>query len=255
MKESIVSDTLGPVALLALGLMAGCNTILGLDRPPPTVDEHGHVAPEGADGLGGSGAGGRSGVDGLGGSGGAGAPGIAGGAAHAEEPGDVAGPEDDVCAPIDLLDEFVPARTDEDDDWKDCVCTGERPNCHAIYELKVTSIAPDRWHADLVFRKNNDEKIPEELTYWLVAGPFSAVCTELDSYQDVILGPKRVESTRREVVLRNVPLWPDQAAFDAAPIGATRDIFVISDGRDAPANYGKRIWFQRKALRFRKYCR
>jgi hypothetical protein len=131
-----------------------------------------------------------------------------------------------------------------------CECTPAASTCHSLYQAKAVSLAPDGWHSTIRFKKATGQTIPAGLSYWVAVGASPAPeCGLLDAY--VVHAWGTVIATGAEVEINDVPIWPDQATFDSDPVGATKNIFVITDGA---GSVGQKTWFQKDALTFTKTC-
>jgi hypothetical protein len=130
-----------------------------------------------------------------------------------------------------------------------CSCTVQDPTCHALYQAEVDAVAADGWHATLRFKKVNGTVIPAGRQYWVVVAGQGPDCNLLNAY--VVRASGVVGADSFEVVVPNVPIWPDQASFAAAPVGDQKNLFVISDGLGVE---GQKIWFEKDWISFTKKC-
>jgi hypothetical protein len=130
----------------------------------------------------------------------------------------------------------------------DCTCTAGEPQCHSIYVGRTVGL--DGNLADLEFVKTDGGGPVVDASYWVVVGEaLEPSCVDLAAFVT------RAEGTwtagLAPLAVAGVPVWPDAAAFAAAPEGDTRRLFVITGGSDGPT---ARTWFQRQALEFTKVC-
>ena len=86
--------------------------------------------------------------------------------------------------------------------------------------------------------------------WWVVVGG-SAFPSEGDVPHYVSRREGTVGSTTTRLTISNVPIWPSESAFNSAPCGDTRHLFLITDGGDAPL---QRRWYQYRAVTFTKTC-
>ena len=125
----------------------------------------------------------------------------------------------------------------------DCTCATELPDCHALY--KGRAVAVNGNIASLEFEKTPSGAPSVAVSYWVVVGD----ATE-PSCMDTEAFVTRVEGIWDGGVLSvDVPIWLDEAAFDAALVGEQKKLFVITGGSGDPAT---RLWFQRQAVVFEK---
>ena len=131
-------------------------------------------------------------------------------------------------------------------DATDCSCTEASPTCWSIYTARATSLKGNQ--ATLEVQKNGGGGPSVSVHYWVV--------TQSDLHPSCTLN--NVYAVRKEgtwpagtALTVASPVWPDTAAFEAAPCGETKYLHVISGGADDPL--AKR-WFQYQAIRFTKTC-
>ena len=110
-------------------------------------------------------------------------------------------------------------------------------------------MSADGWHATLEIKKANDQQISSGLLYWVVVGDQETDCSLLESY--VVRSQGTVSTTGLSFTLPDVPIWPDQASFESDSPGASKYIFVVTDGAGST---GVKTWFQRDPTVFTKKC-
>lgn len=128
-----------------------------------------------------------------------------------------------------------------------CTCSGSDTDCHSLYVGRVTGI--NGHIASLEFEKTTGGGPSADVHYWVAVGPTYPSCTEVDIYVSRTDGVWSASSSRLSV---NVNVWPDAAAFEAAPCGETKNLFVITGGTGGHEN--DRIWYQRQAIELEKTC-
>ncbi|CAN93829.1 regulatory protein FlaEY [Sorangium cellulosum So ce56] len=138
----------------------------------------------------------------------------------------------------------------------DCPCGAEGPLCHALYQGSVVKIHEDGWHADLKFRKVATNRIdtPVNRHFWLASVPAQLTCADIDNRDYEVVIERDFSLVDDAFEIDAVPLWPDQGAYDAAPSGAMRRLFVITDGSDTDGQ-GVPRWYQPYPITFVKTCR
>ena len=129
----------------------------------------------------------------------------------------------------------------------DCTCSVANPDCHTLYRGRVNSIVGNT--AQMQFQKMDGSNPSANVSYWVVVGELDPTCLDLHAYVERTSGTWLSTSNSLQT---NVNIWPNQAAFDAAPCGDTKDLFVITGGAGGLEN--QRIWYQEQAVRFTKVC-
>lgn len=123
----------------------------------------------------------------------------------------------------------------------DCACSADLPDCAAIYKGRVIAVNGNL--ATLEFEKTPSGAPSVAVSYWVVVDDATEPsCVNRDAFIS------RVEGTWDGGVLQ-VPIWLDEAAFDAALVGEQKKLFVITGGG---ANPTTPFWFQRQAVVFEK---
>lgn len=115
-------------------------------------------------------------------------------------------------------------------------------------------MAADGWHATLSFQKEDGSPIPIGRNYWVVVGAaVNPSCLDANAYVERTSGTVSIANNPNgnELTVSNVKIWPDQATYASDPIGATKNIFLITDGLGSE---GLKIWFQKQAVTFTKTC-
>lgn len=120
----------------------------------------------------------------------------------------------------------------------------------AIYRGRASGISGNS--ATMVFEKcaGAGSNIDAGRRWWVVVGD-SAFPSEGNVPHYVARREGTVGSTTTSLTISNVSIWPSAAAFNSAPCGDTRHIFLITDGGDAPM---LRRWYQYRAVTFTKTC-
>lgn len=130
----------------------------------------------------------------------------------------------------------------------DCSCSASDPSCHAIYIGSAASIAGNL--VDLAVEKAAGGPPSVDVSYWIAVGADTQPnCTDLAAFVTRATGTW--PHTEATLQVADVPIWPDEASFDAAPAGEQKKLFAITGGLDGP---GDRTWFQQTALVFTKVC-
>jgi hypothetical protein len=132
-----------------------------------------------------------------------------------------------------------------------CTCSATNTSCHTLYRARVDSIAADGWHANLSFQKADGSTISAGLQYWVTVGPATPSCWDINGYLNVIRAHGTVSTNTSTLSVTNVPIWPDQATYDADAPGTTKYIFVMTDGSGV---LGTPTWIEKDALAFTKSC-
>jgi hypothetical protein len=127
-----------------------------------------------------------------------------------------------------------------------CTCGPADPYCHTLYRGRVTSIVGNV--AEMEFQKADGSNPSVDITYWVVVGDLAPTCDDIDAYVQRTSGTWQSSDATLQV---DVNIWPNPAAFDAAPCGEFKDLFVITGGMGDPDT---RIWYQKQAVRFTKVC-
>lgn len=137
-----------------------------------------------------------------------------------------------------------------------CSCADD-PLCQAIYRGSVAKIHEDGWHADLVFEKASKDA-NRKLSYWIVSAPEGPSCRHINAdgqqkldYEVIHTGTTVPSADGTSFEIKDVPIWPDQATYDAAAAGATRRLAVITSGYESQ---GQPRWYQPHPLTFVKTC-
>ncbi|HQP38953.1 MAG TPA: hypothetical protein PLI95_27400, partial [Polyangiaceae bacterium] len=131
-----------------------------------------------------------------------------------------------------------------------CTCApGDNPACHGLFQARVVEVSADGWHATLEIKKANGQQISEGLLYWVVVGDEETDCNLLNAY--VVRAEGTVSASGASFTVSDVPIWPDQSTFESDTPGASKYIFVVTDGAGSK---GLKTWFQRDPTKFTKLC-
>lgn len=128
-----------------------------------------------------------------------------------------------------------------------CSCSEDDPDCHTLYQGRVDTIVGNT--ATMSFHKTGGGGPSVQVSYWLVVGAeeFPA-CHDLFAYVDRKTGKWAAKLDPLQV---DVPVWPSDDEFAAAPEGATKRLFMITGGSDNPV---VRTWYQKQSILFTKVC-
>lgn len=132
-----------------------------------------------------------------------------------------------------------------------CTCSSADKTCHTLYQGRVDNVHPNGWQADLSFMKATGTVMKAGTKYWISVGPATTSCTDIPGYLSVVRATGTITADTNVLSVPNVPIWKDQASYDADPPGSTKGIFIMTDGFGMQ---GIATWLQRDGLVFTKTC-
>jgi len=132
-----------------------------------------------------------------------------------------------------------------------CVCADSPPDCHTLYEGRVTGLIGNQ--ATMEFHKTPNNGGPSaNVAYWVVVGESaSPSCLDLAAFWERTAGTWTAGSG--DLSVSGIDVWPSAADFAAAPPGETKNLFIIT-GAGGGGLEGERVFFQKQAIVFTKVC-
>ena len=133
----------------------------------------------------------------------------------------------------------------------DCVCSADRPGCHAIYLGRVTGVEGHLLRME--FRKVGDDQIggagpSADVPFWVVFQTEPEPSCFLTASYPVLSAGTWAAKT---ILSTTVPAWPSAEAFAAADCGETRRVHIVTGGAD---DLESKRWFQGRSLLVTKKC-
>ena len=118
-------------------------------------------------------------------------------------------------------------------------------NNRAIYQARVESVDQDNGQVRLRLSKCDGSPISANVSYWLVVGSDRFVSeTRLCADATCTRASGTWPGGQRELVV-TASGWPTRAAYEAAPVGDVKRLYVITGAADAPS---ARRWFQYESV-------
>jgi surface antigen len=129
-------------------------------------------------------------------------------------------------------------------------------NSRALYTATSVSIDEASATGKLAFKKCNGTTHSSSRRYWVVVGHAYPNEGDVNNYQARKSGyfsdaAVTLKSGGTIAEISNIPLWPSAAAYQAAPCGDEKHIFLITDGSTTP---NTRTWYTHQAVTFEKRC-
>lgn len=130
----------------------------------------------------------------------------------------------------------------------DCSCTTQDPDCRTLYVGRAVEVAGNL--ATMQFQKTDGSGPSVDIKYWVVVGDEQPDCNLIDMYLERASGTWSQSDQTLEV--DGIDIWPSESAFNNAPCGESKYLFVISGGGGGFET--TRTWFQKQPVRFTKVC-
>jgi hypothetical protein len=122
----------------------------------------------------------------------------------------------------------------------------------ALYRATVESLDQTSGQATIRFAKCDGTAMSTSSSFWIVVGSDvfvqeSRLCRDSTCTRDSGIWPAGARS-----LTRTVNIWPNRSAYESAPIGDRKFIYIITGGSDSPSS---RTWYQYQALEFTRTTR
>jgi hypothetical protein len=121
----------------------------------------------------------------------------------------------------------------------------------ALYVAEVNELNLSTNTTSLTFSKCDDSPPSQDLSYWVVVGELNptndTVCRAASCTRETGTWSRRRQALRVD----DISVWPSITALEEAECGATKNLYIVTDGRGVE---GERTWYQRRAAKFTKSC-